>query len=145
MDFFIKNFDSLTKNELYEILRSRAEIFIKEQKMNCIDPDGEDIHALHIFCLEKNRITTYLRAFKINSSCYKIGRVLSLVHNQGLGTKLINFAADQLKNRYGCKKIILDAQKQAIQFYQKLDFTVTSEEFLEEGVIHVSMEKKLQD
>ena len=32
MNWTIKTFDELTGKEIYEILRSRAEVFVKEQK-----------------------------------------------------------------------------------------------------------------
>lgn len=45
----VKYFNELTTTELYEILKSRAEIFVVEQ--NCIyqDLDDKDYHSLHIF------------------------------------------------------------------------------------------------
>lgn len=45
-----------------------------------------------------------------------------------------------IKQRLKCDKIYIDAQKHAIGFYEKFGFKVTSEEFLEEGIIHVAME-----
>ena len=38
------------------------------------------------------------------------------------------------------KKITMDAQKHAVGFYEKFGFKVTSDEFLEEQVVHVVME-----
>ncbi len=43
------------------------------------------------------------------------------------------------------KKIVMDAQKYAIGFYEKFGFIVTSDEFLEEGVVHVKMELVLEN
>lgn len=44
-----KTFRELSTEKLYEILRSRVEIFIVKQ--NCVyqDPDGRDQKSLHIF------------------------------------------------------------------------------------------------
>ena len=41
-----------------------------------------------------------------------------------------------------CRKVSMSAQKQAVRFYEKLGFEVTSGEFLEEGVVHNVMEKE---
>ena len=40
----------------------------------------------------------------------------------------------------GCEKIYINSQKHAIGFYEKFGFEVTSEEFLEAGIPHKSME-----
>ena len=42
-----------------------------------------------------------------------------------------------------CKKICLDAQKYAVGFYEKFGLKVTSEDFLEEGIVHNIMELKI--
>ena len=39
----------------------------------------------------------------------------------------------------GCRRIVLDAQKYAVGFYEKFGFRVVSGEFLEEGIVHVAM------
>ena len=48
-NIFIKSFYDLTKDELYNILRLRSEVFIVEQ--NCVyqDIDQKDQSALHVF------------------------------------------------------------------------------------------------
>ena len=38
---------------------------------------------------------------------------------------------------------MMDAQTHAISFYEQFGFDVTSEEFLEEGIMHVQMELEL--
>lgn len=143
MNWTIKTFDELTKNELYEILKSRAEVFVKEQKISYVDPDGVDYKSWHVFAMDNDRVCAYLRAFKDSEDTIKIGRVLTLVHEKGTGTQLMKYAISELKAKTGCRKIIMDAQSHAISFYQRLGFTITSEEYLEEGIPHVDMELKL--
>ena len=48
-----------------------------------------------------------------------------------------------IKEKMKCRKISMDAQKHAIGFYEKLGFIVVSDEFLEEGIVHVIMELEL--
>ena len=55
----------------------------------------------------------------------------------------LNTALDEIKNTFNCFKICVDAQKQASGFYEKCGFVQTSGEFLEEGVVHIKMEKTL--
>ena len=33
----------------------------------------------------------------------------------------------------------MDAQKHAVSFYESLGFVVTSDEYIEEGIVHVDM------
>ncbi len=48
-----------------------------------------------------------------------------------------------IQERMKCQKICMDAQKHAVGFYEKFGFQVTSDEFLEEGILHVVMELTL--
>ena len=139
MEWIIKKFDELSSNEVYEILRSRAEVFVKEQKICCCDPDGVDYESAHIFCNENGRVSAYMRAFQYDKNTVKIGRVLTLVHKNGLGTQLMNTAISEIPKIFNCEKIYVAAQKQAVGFYEKCGFKITSGEYLEEGVPHFDM------
>ena len=142
MNLIIKKFDELTNKELYEILKSRAAIFIIEQNINYQDLDDIDYNSLHCFYKENDKVTAYLRAFykEDNKDIVKIGRVLTLKHNQGLGRKLLTESLPQIIKIMKPKKITMYAQKYAIGFYQKFGFQVVSDEFIEEEILHVIME-----
>lgn len=139
MNWQIKKFDDLSSKEVYEILKSRAEIFVKEQKICCIDPDGVDYESVHIFCMNDDRVSAYLRAFQYDENTVKIGRVLTLVHRNGLGSELMKTAINEIPKIFSCDKIYVAAQKQAVGFYEHCGFTVTSGEYLEEGIPHHDM------
>ena len=143
MNWTIKTFDELTGKEIYEILKSRAEVFVKEQKISYVDEDDVDYRSWHVFGMENGRVAAYLRAFKDGENTLKIGRVLTLVHGKGTGSQLMKYAISELKAKTNCKKFIMDAQRHAISFYKRLGFIITSEEYLEEGIPHVDMELTL--
>lgn len=145
MDFIAKYFDELSLDELYEILRARSQIFIVEQNMHCQDIDGVDIKARHFFIEDGGKVLAYLRAFYDgeNKACVRIGRVLSVTHGVGMGAEVVRKAVEDIKQNMICQKICLDSQKHAIGFYEKLGFKVVSDEFLEEGVLHVKMELEI--
>lgn len=52
MELVIKRFDELGTDELYEILRVRAQIFVVEQDCAYQDIDSLDKSAYHIFLLD---------------------------------------------------------------------------------------------
>ena len=145
MDLTVKEFSELTTVELYEILKARSAVFILEQKMNCQDMDRTDYESLHLFYQKNSEVIAYLRAYYKNDSTdvVQIGRVLTLQHGNGLGRKLLEESIPAIKSKMNCRKICLDSQVHAVGFYEKLGFQVTSDEFLEEGVIHVAMELEL--
>ena len=142
MNIIAKKFDALTTTELYEILKARAEIFIMEQNINYQDMDDIDYGSLHCFITEGNKVIAYLRAFYKNKdkSVVKIGRVLTLEHGKGAGRILLEESLSAIKERMPCELIYIEAQKHAVGFYQKFGFKITSDEFMEEGIVHVAME-----
>ena len=64
--FQSKRFSDLTAEELYEILKSRNEIFVIEQ--DCIFQDCDDRdYGYHVFCRdESGRVTAYMRIYEID-------------------------------------------------------------------------------
>ena len=142
MNLISKRFDELSNREVYEILKSRAEIFIMEQNINYQDMDNVDYDSLHCFFADDNRVVAYLRAFyqDAEKTVVKIGRVLTLEHGNGVGRDLMEQSIKAIKEKMKCGKITMDAQKHAIGFYEKLGFKVVSGEFLEEGIVHVVMD-----
>ncbi|MBE6638938.1 MAG: GNAT family N-acetyltransferase [Ruminococcaceae bacterium] len=139
MELKIKWFHELTNRELYEIVRARTEIFLLEQKIICQDFDGVDYDSLHCFLEKNGKIMAYLRAYSVENGKVKIGRVLSITHGIGLGTKLMKEALPEIQKRWQKAAIILHAQKHAQGFYERLGFSISSPVFLEEGIPHVSM------
>ena len=139
MKFVVKNFLMLKPNELYEILKSRTEIFLLEQNIICQDMDDVDYEAIHMFLWDNNRVMAYLRLFRINDNDLKIGRVLSISHKMGLGRKLMENALRYIKDNISYNYIYIDAQVQAIGYYEKFGFRVISDEFLDEGIPHKKM------
>ena len=144
MDLITKYFKDLSATEVYEILKSRSEIFMLEQKIHCLDMDDMDYESLHCFFVEGNRVSAYLRAFINEENTVKIGRVLTLDHGKGIGKELLEKSLAAIKTLMNCKKVIVSAQEQAIGFYKKIGFTMVSDIFLEEGIPHAKMELELR-
>ena len=94
MQFIAKDFNELTTRELYEILKSRAEVFMLGQGIICQDMDDVDYKSHHIFLWENGRAAAYMRAFYKSEDDVRIGRVLALNKRQGVGSQLMKNALE---------------------------------------------------
>jgi predicted GNAT family N-acyltransferase len=68
--------------------------------------------------------------------------VLNDLQGKGIGRALMNFAENIARDR-GFKKITMHARKNVVGFYEKMDYKVIGDEFIEITIPHCRMEKKL--
>ena len=144
MEIFIKHYTELTRDELYEILRARAEVFVVEQNCPYQDLDQKDIDAYHVYMKEDGEIVGYLRVLKRGVSyddAGSIGRVITTAkgRGRGIGLALVLEGIKVAKECFGEEKLIISAQKYAVGFYEKAGFHRTEKEYLEDGIPHVQM------
>lgn len=148
MNWIIKNFDALTREELYEILRLRSEIFVVEQNCAFQDIDEKDFCALHLFLKGKknNNIIAYARLFQPGDYYFQasIGRVaVKLEHRrEGLGHHLMNKAIEEIDKNFHTKPIKIGAQLYLKDFYEQHGFKQIDEEYIEDGILHIHMLRK---
>ena len=144
-NIFIKSFSDLTKEELYNILSLRSEVFIVEQNCAYQDIDQKDQFALHVFIKKNNQIIAYTRIFKPNDyfEYSSIGRVVVLKKERAskIGSQIISFSIKKIEEIFNETKIKISAQKYLIPFYKKLGLTTIGEEYLEDGIPHIAMIK----
>ena len=137
----VKKFEEFSAQELYELLKVRAEVFVVEQ--NCVyqDMDGIDYDSFHVTGYTEEKIVAYLRMFMkdISQKIAQIGRVLTVERGRGFGEEILREGIRVAKEEMNAEKIYIEAQCYAIGFYEKVGFQVTSEEFLEDGIPHVKM------
>lgn len=68
--------------------------------------------------------------------------VLNDLQGKGIGRALMNFAENLARDR-GYKIISMHARKNVVGFYERMDYRVIGEEFVEITIPHYLMEKKL--
>lgn len=101
MEFTSKRFSELTAEELYEILKSRNEIFVIEQECIYQDCDDRD-YGYHVFARDgSGRVSAYMRIYQIDQPPEVIlyeGRAIwsgNLTQEQiDAGTKVPDFNAE---------------------------------------------------
>ncbi|MDD5921996.1 MAG: GNAT family N-acetyltransferase [Eubacteriales bacterium] len=145
MEFVSKTYEELTKRELYEILKARAEIFVVEQECIYQDLDDIDFISRHVFYRKDQKVLGYLRVFykPDEENTVQMGRVLTLKHETGLGGKLLLAGIEEVREKMPCRKIVLPAQSHAIGYYERYGFHIVSDEFIEDEIPHVWMEREL--
>ncbi len=141
MELVIKSYNELTKDELYDILYLRSDVFIMEQERVCRDVDGDDKNALHVWLRDENGIAAYLRIlYSEDTKTTLIGRVIAVRRKTGLGKKIVTEALKISKERFGAEKVMVHAQECAKGFYEKCGFRAISEPKFEDGSLHLWME-----
>jgi len=126
------------KNDLSLI---RTQVFIEEQSVPVeLEWDEHDKNCIHLLVLFKNNPIATARMQKNGH----IGRIAVLKEHrhQGIGSAMLDILIDYC-NQHKLRPH-LDAQIKAIGFYQKKGFCVISEEFLDAGIPHKSMEINME-
>ena len=141
METIVKKFDELTLDELYDLLKLRAQVFVVEQNCPYQDLDDIDKDAYHVFIVDKGEIVACARVIDKGKRLdeVSIGRVISARRRQGLGTTVMKASIKTAKQFFGAKKIKIGAQEYAIPFYQQVGFKVVSDTYLEDGIPHKYM------
>ena len=138
-----KEYDQLTKDELYEILRLRAAVFVVEQDCVYQDIDNKDQKALHILGIKKGKIIAYARIFKPKDyfKYASIGRIV--VHpkerNNNYGYQLVETAIMAINVHFKQHTIAISAQEHLEKFYNNLGFIKEGKGYLEDGIPHIYM------
>lgn len=119
----------------------RKEVFMKEQGFQN-EFDEIDQIALHITAYEDDKPIGCIRIYP-QSQDYRIGRlaVLKEYRKLHIGSMLLKQAEQQIKQK-GIT-LYLDAQCQAIPFYERNGYQCCGEPHLDEHVPHMEMKKTL--
>ena len=143
MDLRRKTFTELTNEELYGILRLRAEVFVVEQ--NCVyqDLDGKDQKSMHFFAVDQGEVVGCVRLMPrgLRFEEAALGRVVmkKTYRGTGLSNQLIQSAIDFAATDWREHNLRISAQAHLQKFYGRFGFRTVSDEYLEDGIKHVEM------
>ncbi len=152
-----KDFQRLSVQQLYAILKVRQDVFIIEQ--NCIyaDLDSLDVHCRHLFATIDTKeqagnetqtptapnIVAYARLLppKLNYREASFGRVLTTAsaRGTGVGKLLIKKSIESLQKQHPEQPIKIAAQLYLEKFYRSFGFKQISEPYDEDGIEHIDM------
>ncbi|MBR9921235.1 MAG: GNAT family N-acetyltransferase [Bacteroidetes bacterium] len=146
LHYHLKAFDQLALEELYELLKLRAEVFVVEQDCPYLDLDGQDQQGWHLLGMDdSDQLQAYVRILPPGTSYPEyasIGRVVTREETRGKGYGK-TVMAEALKH---CEqlfpsgtKIKISAQVYLLGFYQSLGFKEVGAGYLEDGIPHIAM------
>jgi ElaA protein len=145
IEFTIKKYDALTRDELYELMQLRSEVFVVEQNSVYLDVDGKDQQALHILGLKNGKLVAYSRIF--DAGVYfdqaSIGRVVvsKIERKNDYGHALFDFSIASVIKHFDTETIKISAQAYLEKFYSTHGFIAHGEGYLEDGIPHIAMYK----
>jgi ElaA protein len=136
-------YDALSRDQLYELLRLRSEVFVVEQ--NCVfqDMDGLDKRAMHLLGVRGAELVAYVRCFPagVTFDEASIGRVVTRpdARGGGLGHLLMTEAVQALQAEWGAQPIRIGAQAHLKSFYERHGFVDVGKPYVEDGIPHLEM------
>lgn len=138
-----KTFQELTVDELYELLRIRADVFVVEQDCVYQDLDGDDQQAIHLWLTVKDKIVAICRVCPAGTHMTEvsIGRVITTERGKGYGKQIMLAAIDTAIHFFNARQIDLEAQEYARGFYENVGFVQSSESFILDGIPHIKMSR----
>lgn len=133
-----------TQQDFFHLVQLRTEVFVLEQKVDIqIEQDERDFDAIHYIAYDQAKAIGCLRIL-VEEEGVTIGRVAvkKEYRRQGVGQALMKaIESDETVIKKGV--IRLHAQKTAENFYLRCGYQIQSKPYIEAGIEHIMMEKRL--
>jgi len=132
---------AVSEDDIAACMAIRWRVFVEEQGVPEADElDGTDQGYTHVIVRHNAELIGAAR-FKVSGGVVKIGRVcVDQAHRGGgIGARIIAFCCAES----GAAQARLSAQTSALQFYQRLGFEPKGAPYMDAGIPHQDMEKRL--
>jgi predicted GNAT family N-acyltransferase len=123
----------------------RMEILRKPLELSFVPEDlAKEANDILIGVYDEDRLVACCILTKHTEDTCKLRQmaVHPKMQKNGVGVALMHFA-ENLARDNGYKNMVMNSRKTAIGFYEKLGFSVCSDEFVEVTIPHFQMSKKL--
>ncbi len=141
----IKPYNELSKDQFFDILKLRIEIFVVEQCCYYQELDHEDKEAFHVSIYNDGIIVAVGRIIPDHfNKEIKIGRIAVKMEyrKKGIATSLMNDIMNFTAKNFPEFSILLSAQTYLVEFYKSYGFKVEGDNYLEDGIEHINMALK---
>lgn len=134
-----------TKQQLDDAFKIRKIVFVEEQKVPIeLELDEFEDTATHFVGYGSNNEPIAASRLRFIDDYGKLERICVLKEHRGKNFgKQIILEMEQYVKEHGYTKTKLNAQSYAEPFYKKLGYETVSDEFIDAGIPHVTMVKKL--
>ena len=132
------------RDEIEQALALREQVFCVEQGVAlAADRDGLDRRAIQLVAVESGRVVGTCRVL-VEGEVGQLGRMAVDARSRGRGVgAAILAAAERSARDAGARLMRLHAQRYIEDLYADAGYTPYGEPFVEEGIAHVAMEKRL--
>lgn len=130
--------------EIRAALALRHEVFVVEQHVPVEEEyDEHDETALHLVAVDDGEVVATARVV-MDGETAKLGRVAVAKHarRRGIASRLIE-ATEAHARAHGVRHVALAAQTGALALYENAGYTAYGERFMDAGIEHVMMDKRL--
>ena len=130
--------------ECFDDIRAiRKQVFGEElQYSDELNFDGLDEEALHavVYLDEEYKQPAAVGRLILTEDGYKIGRIAvkKEARKNGYGDFIVHMLVDKAFQA-GAEKVIVGARPEAVMFYKKIGFTLTTQGYMEAGTSHTVM------
>jgi ElaA protein len=133
-----ENGDQLTAQDVYDIWRIRDQVFAFEQHVEDTDVDGRDLQptTTHFWTSDDEGPTSYLRVY-VADGVRHIGRVCTRKDQRGKG--LSGALMAEVARLWGDEALQLNAQAYLEQWYGRLGYVRSGDDYDEAGIVHTPM------
>jgi len=136
--------EARSDDEVAAALALRSRVFCEEQGVSFeADQDGRDPEATHIVAVDDGTVIGTCRLL-FRAEVARLGRLAVQPERRGDGVAAaILREADRVAAEAGAESIALHAQTYAQSLYENVGYREYGPTFVEEGIEHVAMEKRL--
>lgn len=136
--------DELSAAELYALLELRVDVFVVEQDCAYHETDGRDLLATTWHGWQSDSNVGIVAAVRLlgDEDPPRIGRVVT--HRSERGQGLAGSLVLDAHTRAAGTGTALDAQSYLVDWYERLGWAVNGPEFIEDGIAHVPMVRRVE-
>ena len=132
------------ETELTELLALRREVFCNEQGVSAREEqDGRDGEGIHLVAVADGHVVATCRLLFVGSTV-QLSRlaVARSERRHRIATRLLELAEKETRAG-GARRLVLHAQTYARPLYEAAGYRSRGRAFMEAGIEHIAMEKRL--
>ena len=138
----IKPYNEISKDQFFDVIKLRIEIFVVEQCCYYQELDHEDKEAFHVSIYNDGIIVAVGRIIPDHfNKEIKIGRIAVKMEyrKRGFAYSMMKDILNFISHKFQSFGVSLSAQTYLIDFYQSFGFKEIGNIYLEDGIEHINM------